>query len=134
MVMSSEMIAITTSSSTSVKPAAAKKPRLGASFLISPLLVGDAVQPLVGAEGVDVVHVVSGLGVVGGALVTAQAPGLLGAGIRLQGKWIARQAAQEVDLGLPFWIARVGDAIHQHLERRRIAARIDGARDAVVVE
>src|SRR4051812_21949046 len=130
------MIASTTSSSTSVNPAIAR--RVDCFFIsltLSPLAVRNTVQPLLGAERAHVVNIASRTRTVGRAVVSAYSPCVL----RRQrcraariGERIARHAAQEIDLralGIP----RVGHSVDEHLEVGRVAARIHRMRYAVLV-
>src|SRR6266705_6797777 len=98
----SAMIAITTSSSISVNPERGRT--------VSPIPVGLAVDALSLREREDVEHVVAFLGVVGRARVAALSPGGRGGkrGIGVEG--IARDAAQEVDVGVRRGL-RVVDAL-----------------------
>src|SRR6266705_1544200 len=120
----SAMIAITTSSSMSVNPERGRT--------VLPIPVGLAVDALSLREREDVEHIVAFTGIVGRARVAALSPGGRGGkrGIGVQG--IARDAAQEIDLGL-LRALLVVDALGELLEFLGIARVADRFADSALV-
>src|SRR6266536_40765 len=97
------MIAITTRSSSSVKPR-----RL-------PSMVRHSVEPDPRRARVHVVDVIAGLRIVRRARVGSQPPGVRGGRRRVRPEWIAWQAPQEVDLDALLGAARILDPVDQRL-------------------
>src|SRR5271155_807886 len=111
MLTRSPMIASTTSSSISVKPAFLRLLK-GLLMTALPSSIGDAVEPQPCRGRIDVIDVVALLRVVRLARIAALAPGR---GVRKVGigiERIARNPAHEIDLAA-LGIAPVGDALDQ---------------------
>src|SRR2546425_643791 len=107
------MMAITISSSISVKPMTI---RLGAL----PVMVRHPVQPLTGRQRVHVKDVVARLRIIGRALIAAQSPRPVRRYGSVRKKRIARNTTQEVHVD--FLLARdILDARVQRLQIRRVA-------------
>src|SRR6202521_4257309 len=117
MLSSVPMIAITISSSMSVKPRSGpqRRPRV----MVSPGMIGNPVQSLAGGQRIYVEDVITGLRVIRRTLVAAQPPGLVRRHRTVRKERIARHAAQEVQIDFLF-ARRVLDAAIQRFQIRRI--------------
>ena len=113
------MIAITTRSSSSVKPR-----------LFLPLTVGHSVQACFGRHRVHVIHVIARFRRIRRAGIGSQAPGLGRRRFHVRPQGVARNGAQEVDFGPFLGIAGVVHAVHQRLQVRRIARLVGILLDA----
>src|SRR6516165_11365687 len=139
MVSSVAMIAITTSSSSSVKPRRDPKPAAepptasGHAGGRLPVTVRNPVEPGARRARTDVVDVVARLRIVRWARVRAQPPRLRGRRGGVGPERIARQASQEVDLEALLGAGRVLDPVDQHLQVGRIAALVELLLDAAGV-
>src|SRR5438132_10465201 len=121
MVSNVAMIAITTSSSTSVKPR-----RL-------PVTVRHSVEPGARRARVHIVDVIPRLRIVRRARVGPQPPGDRGRRRRVRPERIARQASQEVNLDALLGAGRIVDPVDQGLPIARIPTLVELLLDAAAV-
>src|SRR5690242_17473797 len=113
------MIAITTRSSTSVKPLARCLFSDGApkaALVALPLTIAHAIKARPGALRIHVVNIVARFRLVGRARIAALAPGIRRTRTVSRGERITRNAAQEIDFGF-LGVFGVVHAFRQHLER-----------------
>ena len=98
----------------------------------SPFFVGNAVEALAVAEGVDVEDVFAGARGIRRAVVAAAAPGALGRRCDIAVQGIARDAAEEIDLRAGGAL-RIGDAFDEGGKGRWIARLVRRTKDAAFV-
>src|ERR1700709_403594 len=107
------MIAMTTNSSSNVKP---RSPL--------PVTIRHSVEPTIRGPRVDVKDVIPGLRIVRRTLIRARAPGIRGRGCRVRPKRITRHTPKKIDLHALLRAAGVVDAIHEGLQVWRVTALI----------